>query len=307
MKPSLDIVIPLYNSSQTVEKLIDELKDYAEKSVLDVRCIFVDDGSVDGTYLKTKSYTNQVRLNAQLIRLNKNYGQHTATAIGLSVSTSDFAATIDDDLQHHPGDLDLIYAHMQQSCSDLVYGNFQNKKHNPLRNVGTKILQKILLAGGKDYSLVTSYRLMTKSVASVFVSRQIKAHFIDDFLMEASNNVTACNVQHTSREYGKSGYTFWSLLVFAVKILVLHSSVPLKLISRMGLMMSIVFFLFGCYYIYMKLVFDAAIGFTSLIVAIFFSTGLILFSLGIIGEYIRRIWISKQELDVVIIADKSKS
>lgn len=307
MKPTLDIVIPLYNSSLTVEKLIDELKSYASKSLLDVRCIFVDDGSGDDTYSKTKSYTYQVGLNTQLIRLNKNYGQHTATAIGLAQSTSDFVATIDDDLQHHPSDLDLMLAHMQQSSSDLVYGSFQNKKHYPLRNVGTKILQKILLAGGRDYSLVTSYRLMTKSVASVFVSRQIKTHFIDDFLMEASNNVTSCNVQHKSREHGKSGYTFWSLLVFALKILVLHSSVPLKLISRMGLMMSVVFFLFGCYYIYMKLMYDAAIGFTSLIVAIFFSTGLILFSLGIIGEYIRRIWISKQELDVVIIAEKSKS
>jgi glycosyltransferase involved in cell wall biosynthesis len=307
MKPSLDIVIPLFNSSQTVGKLIDELRDYASKSVLDVRYILVDDGSTDNTYLRAQNSLDQISLSAQLIKLNKNYGQHTATAIGLSLSTSDFAATIDDDLQHHPGDLDQMYAHLQQSKSDLVYGNYQNKYHHPLRNLGTKILQKILLAGGKDYSLVTSYRLMTKSVASVFVSRQIKTHFIDDFLMEASSKVTACNVRHTSREHGKSGYTFWSLLVFAIKILILHSSVPLKLISRMGLIMSIVFFLFGCYYIYMKVKYDAAIGFTSLIVAIFFSTGLILFSLGIIGEYIRRIWISKQELDVVIIAEKSRS
>lgn len=71
----------------------------------------------------------------------------------------------------------------------------------------------------------------------------------------------------------------------------------------MGLVMSLVFFVMGCFYIYDKLVNAVSIGFTSLIVAIFFSTGLILFSLGIIGEYIRRIWVSKQDLDKVIIAE----
>jgi hypothetical protein len=93
----------------------------------------------------------------------------------------------------------------------------------------------------------------------------------------------------------------------AFTILLLHSTLPLRVISRMGLYMSIVFFVLGCLYIYKKIAFDVEIGFTSLIVAIFFKTVLILFSLGIIGEYIRRIWVSKQNLDMVIIADQSTS
>ena len=127
--------------------------------------------------------------------------------------------------------------------------------------------------------------------------------FVDDYLLLGAQKVKSCIVEHHAREQGKSGYTIFKLIKMAVSILLLHSTLPLKIISRLGLWMSIAFFVMGCYYIYKKLVFDAEIGFTSLIVAIFFSTGLILFSLGIIGEYIRRIWVSKQQLDQVIIAE----
>lgn len=307
MKQTLSIIIPLYNSSLTLDKLFVALNNYAQQSVLAVSVIFIDDGSIDDTFIKAKQLLSHQLLPIKLVKLNKNYGQHSATAIGLSLANTDFVATIDDDLQQNPSDLDLMYQQLVQTHADLVYGSYQQKKHHALRNLGTKVLQKILSVDGKDYSMVTSCRLMRKSVASIFVTRQIKTHFVDDFLISSAAKIETCVVKHSERIEGKSGYSFKSLFIFAIKILLLHSSFPLKVISRMGLVMSVLFFLLGCHYIYMKLAFDAALGFTSLIVAIFFSTGLILFSLGIIGEYIRRIWISKQDLDVVIIAENINS
>jgi hypothetical protein len=130
---------------------------------------------------------------------------------------------------------------------------------------------------------------------------------VDDYLLLGAVCVKSCLVEHNERTTGNSGYTIAKLTKMAFTILLLHSTLPLRVISRMGLYMSIVFFVLGCLYIYKKIAFDVEIGFTSLIVAIFFSTGLILFSLGIIGEYIRRIWVSKQNLDMIIIADQSTS
>jgi glycosyltransferase involved in cell wall biosynthesis len=298
----LDIVIPVYNSGQSTSLLIQKLNEFNLKGDFKLHVIFVNDGSTDNTEVILIRQLAQANFTHKIIVLAQNYGQHTATAVGLSFSENQFVATIDDDLQHHPEELKTLYTHLTETKSDLVYGKFHEKKHHLLRNLGTLTLQKILELDGRDYSMVTSYRFMKSSVIAVFKTRHLKTHFIDDFFLLASSKTSTCNVTHQTRTHGNSGYSFGSLLTMALKIIFLHSSLPLKIISRMGLILSLVFFVLGCFYIYQKLVYDIAIGFTSLIVAIFFSTGLILFSLGIIGEYIRRIWISKQELDKVIIA-----
>lgn len=303
----VDVVIPVYNSSETVATLVDRLNSWAAKTTLEPHVIFVDDGSRDATFMHLGRQLEQAAFPYSLIRLARNYGQHTATATGFSVSTAGLVATLDDDLQHDPSDIDKLFACMQQTGSDLVYGSFAAKKHHATRNFGTRLLQWLLRIEGRDYSMVTSFRLMRSHVISTFRHKQDRTHFIDDFLLLASSSVSSCAISHAGRLHGRSGYTMAGLFKMASLILILHSSVPLRLISRMGLVMSLVFFVLGCYYIYDKLFNDVSIGFTSLIVAIFFSTGLILFSLGIIGEYIRRIWTARQELDRVIIAESCRS
>jgi glycosyltransferase involved in cell wall biosynthesis len=299
----LDIIIPVYKSAASIGLLIQQLNEFSTNHAFKLHVIFVNDASPDDTQTLLDEHLKHAKFRHKTIRLAQNYGQHTATAIGLYYAESGLVATIDDDLQHHPDDFVTLYNHMLKSGSDLVYGNFEEKKHHTIRNMGTRVLQNILKLDGRDYSMVTSFRLMKSSVLSVFKNRQMKTHFIDDFFLLASSKTSSHQVSHQERVFGNSGYSFISLLKMAIKILFLHSSLPLKIISRMGLFLSLVFFVLGCFYIYQKLVYDVSIGFTSLIVAIFFSTGLILFSLGIIGEYIRRIWISKQELDKVIIAE----
>lgn len=300
---SLDIVIPVYNSEKSLDLLINKLDIWVKQSTFKVTIIFVNDLSTDGTLNKLTQLVKLVSFDYQIIKLAQNYGQHTATAVGFNYAQSDYIATIDDDLQHEIFELDNLFSCLLNTNSDLVYGHFKTKKHYFFRNLGTKVLQIILKLGGRDYSMVTSYRMMKKSVIAVFKTNQSKIYFIDDFLLLGASKVNVCTVNHTPRIHGDSGYSFLKLSKMAITILLLHSSIPLKIISRMGLVMAFCFFVLGCFYIYQKLAFDVEIGFTSLIVAIFFSTGLILFSLGIIGEYIRRIWVSKQNLDKVIIAE----
>lgn len=302
----LDLVIPVYNSERTIALLVRKLNEWALNAPFKLHVIFVDDGSRDNTFIKLNEELKHVSFSFQTIKLAQNYGQHTATATGFFMSRSQLVATIDDDLQHDPSDLEQLYTCLVNGNHDLVYGSFAEKKHHATRNFGTRLLQSVLKFEGRDYSMVTSYRIMKSPVISIFKNKQTKTHFIDDFLLLSASSVSSCTISHASRSQGRSGYTFGSLVKMASVILVLHSSLPLKIISRMGLIMSLAFFVMGCFYIYDKLVNAVSIGFTSLIVAIFFSTGLILFSLGIIGEYIRRIWVSKQDLDKVIIAEICK-
>lgn len=297
----LDIVIPVYNSGSVVAELVKRLNEWSETIDFSYRVIFVDDGSMDDSC--------QVILSAQknfeykLVRLARNYGQHTATAIGLGLANAPIVATMDDDLQHDPFELTKMIQCLKDEKSDLVFGTYDRKRHSFVRNMGSLMLKKIFQLEGFDYSGVTSFRLMKSSVTQSFRHLKDPIIFIEEYLVRNAKNISICEIKHSKRAVGNSSYSNWKLFKFALKIVLFHSALPLKFTTRFGLLMSIFFFITGCYYIYDKVVNDVQLGFTSIIVAIFFSTGLLLMSIGIIGEYVRKIWISQNKQDQIVILE----
>lgn len=298
----LDIIIPVYNSSLNITSLIERLNSWANETNYKFQVIFIDDCSTDNSIEKIISEPKAFEF--KLIRLAKNYGQHTATAVGLSKSSAHYVATIDDDLQHDPFELEKLMKTLINENVDLVYGVYHKKEHSAFRNLGSSLLKRILRLAGLNYNTTTSFRLMKSKVTKTFKNNNVTSViFIDEYLNKIAKNQSSCLVHHFSRNEGQSTYTTWKLIKFALKIILFHTAVPLRFITRFGLVMAIVFFMFGFYFIYNKIVNNVPLGYTSLIVALFFSTGMILLSLGIIGEYIRKIWISQNKLDQVIILE----
>lgn len=304
MAVTLSIVIPVYRSEPTIHKLVEQLNNWRKTIDYEIELIFVNDFSPDNSERILTKLLEHEKLPCKCISLAKNYGQHTATAIGFMHCNGDYIATMDDDLQHSPEDIDTLLKYLIQSESDLVYGNFEIKKHHLLRNTGTRLLQWVLSKEGRNFSMVTSLRVMKKQVLQLLPKEPQRVFFLDDVLLLSSGRVNSVAVNHYKRANGKSTYSWFKLFNLALSILLLHSSFPLRLISRIGLLISSIFFCIGSYYLYKKWMYDAVLGYTSIIVSIFFSTGLILFSLGIIGEYIRRIWEHIQRLDRVVIERK---
>lgn len=306
---TLDIVIPLYKSRPTLESLIAKLNEWISlgQNGLETRVIFVEDGSGDGTYDFLLSLKSSIRFHFKAIRLMKNYGQHTAISVGLSASTSDLVAIMDDDLQHDPFEIDNLIDELKTSDADLVYGIYKKKKHNVVRNLSSRILKQITKSNAVDFSNVTSFKVMRSHVLTTVKLQSSPIIFVDVYLLENAGKVSVCKVNHAKRAAGESTYSNRKLIQLTLGILLFHSSLPLKMIIRFGLLISIVFFGMSCYYIYQKLFNDVEMGFTSIIVSIFLSTGLILVSLGIIGEYIRRIWIAQSNLERVVIAEKEQT
>ena len=298
----LDIVIPVYNSSLNVSSLIERLNLWANETTYKFQVIFVDDCSNDNSIKKIISEPKAFEY--KLIQLAKNYGQHTATAVGLSKSSAPYVATIDDDLQHDPFELENLLKMLIHEDVDLVYGVYQKKEHAAFRNFGSSLLKRILRLAGLNYNMVTSFRLMKSKVTKTFKNTSVTSIiFIDEYLTKIAKNQSSCLVNHFSRKEGQSNYSTWKLVKFALKIILFHTAIPLRFITRFGLVMAIVFFMFGFYFTYNKIANNVPLGYSSLIVALFFSTGMILLSLGIIGEYIRKIWISQNKLDQVIILE----
>lgn len=304
MAVTLSIVIPVYRSEPTIHKLVEQLNNWRKTIDYEIELIFVNDFSPDNSERILTKLLEHEKLPCKCISLAKNYGQHTATTIGFMHCNGDYIATMDDDLQHSPEDIDTLLKYLIQSESDLVYGNFELKKHHLLRNAGTRLLQWVLSKEGRNFSMVTSLRVMKKQVLQLLPKEPQRVFFLDDVLLLSSGRVNSVAVNHYKRANGKSTYSWFKLFNLALSILLLHSSFPLRLISRIGLLISSIFFCIGSYYLYKKWMYDAVLGYTSIIVSIFFSTGLILFSLGIIGEYIRRIWEHIQRLDRVVIERK---
>jgi glycosyltransferase involved in cell wall biosynthesis len=299
---SLDLVIPLYNSSAITPQLIQRLNEWCASIDFEVKVIFVDDGSSRSSWeIIRKAEKNFAH---RYIGLAKNYGQHTATAMGLSYCEAPLVATMDDDLQHDPFELNKMMEKMEQSKADLVFGTFQEKQHSFLRNLGSGLLKWIFSHEKLDYSSITSFRLMKKHVARPFIKINKPIVFIEEYLLRSATKKVSCPIRHGKRE-SNSSYSYRNLFRFALKIVLYHSSFPLKFIIRLGLLTAVACFFMACYFIYKKWAYGAYVGFSALIVSIFFSTGILMVTLGIIGEYIRRIWINQHELDRIMVLEES--
>lgn len=303
----LDIVIPLYKSKHNIKSLVERLEEWRKTIDFSFQVIFVVDGCPENSFEQIQETIKEVQVDAQILNLAKNYGQQTATAIGFSVCTAPYVATIDDDLQHDPFQLNILFEKLKDEQADLVYGVYIKKKHSFFRNAGSQLLKRLLYSKTKDYSMVTSFRMMKASTCAKFKNSVSPVLFVDEHLMESANKTSTCLVEHSARSIGKSSYSNWKLFKLATEILLFHSSFPLKMIIRFGFTMSFIFFVVGCYFIWQKLANNVQLGFTSIIVAIFFSAGMILLSLGIIGEYIRKIWVAQNQLDQVKIAERCKN
>lgn len=294
-----NIVVPVYNASQHIDKLLDELEQlFHEKKF---KLILVDDGSTDATHSRLLEILDNYSFITELVRLGKNTGQHSATLIGLQYVQGEFAVTIDDDLQHRPSEIKKLVEAYYQTGADLIYGIYENKKHSFYRNMGSWLLKRIVRFSNPKLVNITSFRLIKSEIIQPFKHSQQPIVFIDEYLINASLSTQFVTVQHNKRIDGKSTYSNQRLIRFALNIILFHSTIPLQFITKLGILMSVTFLGIGGYFIWQKIFEGAQIGFTSIIVAIFFSSGLILFALGIIGEYIRKIWIAQNSLCTIFI------
>lgn len=302
--PELDIVIPLYKAEAHLKALLDRLQEWIDFSGRKVRIILVDDGSMDHTFSTLKTLKPLYSFEILGLRLTVNYGQMAATACGLSYAEAPLIATMDDDLQHDPFELEKLIKKMEEDEADLVYGTFAQRKHPFFRTAGSRLLKFLLLEKNRDYTQATSFRLMKSGTAAIFKNINTPVKYIEQYFLHYASIKSSCVVAHGSRAQGRSQYSVYRLFNLSVEFLLFHSSLPLKFITRLGIFMSVVFFVMGLYFIYRKLFHFTEIGYTSIIVSIFFSTGLIMLSLGIIGEYIRRIWLNQNNLERLIVSEE---
>lgn len=284
------VVVPVFNSCESLVELTEGIFRVFDALARSFQIIFVDDRSTDTSWEILQTLKQKHPHIITLVRLNKNFGQHNATLCGMQLATGDKIITIDDDLQNPPAEIEKLIAWHDIHGNDVVYGISQVKKHHFLRTLGSQLIKFFSGKLRKTPGEGSSFRLISKSLADKLRQNSSFFVFIDEILLWYTDNIAFVEVKHLPRKYNHSGYTARKLWSMVTNLVIFYTDFPLKLMVYGGFFASFISFVLGIIFIIKKLFFNVPLGYTSLIVAILFSTSVILFSLGIIGEYLSRIY-----------------
>jgi len=287
------IVIPCYNSARTIGKVVEETS--AEMKRLGktpFEFVLTDDCSPDGgeTLQVLRDLADQYD-NVKIIELARNGGQHNATMAALNYAEGDVIISMDDDGQTHCSQLSRLFEKFDEGF-DLVFGYYEDKKHSGFRNFGSWVnyeTVRILIGKPKDMK-TSSYWITRKYVRDYLVEYTSPFTHLQGLFLRtvAHEKIASVPVEHFDRAYGKSNYTLRKLLSLWSNIMG-FSTVPLRIAQRVGLFFSAAGIIGAIVVFINKLINPSvAVGWSSMMVALFFFSGVIIFFLGLIGEYIGR-------------------
>ncbi|MFA5417115.1 MAG: glycosyltransferase family 2 protein [Bacteroidales bacterium] len=289
MNKDFSVIVPVYNSVDSLEELFIRLKDFFEGIGKSYEVIFVEDGGTDGSWGLLKKMKKAHPLLIKAIKLDRNFGQHNATLCGFEFAIGKQIVTIDDDLQNPPEEIAKLIETAEKQHNAVTYGIYAKKQHSFARNVMSKSVKtssKYFHHGSKNGS---SFRLMDRKIVDKILNHRINFVFIDEIISWYTDNIGFVYVKHVKRKHHRSGYSSIGLFKLAANLTYFYSNIPLKIMVYSGFTISIISFLIAVKFIIQKLYYNVPLGYTSVIVTILFSTSIIVFSLGIIGGYLSRI------------------
>ena len=289
--PGLSIVIPVYNSAKSLPVLLIALSQTIPDLAYEYEVILVNDGSKDNSW---DVIQNLMQMYPIIVGINlmRNYGQHNATLCGIRSAHYEIVVTLDDDLQNPPGEISILLAKLEEGC-DVVYGAPQKIRQNVWRTFASQIIRLVLqnVMGsdvGRQVSPFRAFRTSIRDAFSNFASPSVSG---DVLLTWGATRFAAVSVRHEARQIGTSTYTFGKLMSLAVNMLTGFSTLPLRLASMIGFFFTffgvgVLVYVIGRYIINGGSI--VGFPFLSSVIAIF--SGATLFALGIMGEYLARIY-----------------
>ncbi len=302
----ISFVIPCYRSEHTLPRVIAEIQEKMKTMEQYGYDIFlVNDCSPDDT-LGTIRRLCEAHENIRGIDFAKNFGQHSALMAGLRHSDGDYVVCLDDDGQTPADQVDRLIDKLEEGY-DAVYARYDHKQHSAFRNLGSKVNERMTRSMlGKPADLyISSYFAAKRFVVEDMIRYENSYPYIIGLVLRATRNITNVPVDHREREEGSSGYTFKKLFSLWFNGFTAFSVKPLRIATALGAVCAAAGFLYGFYTIIKRLINPAVpMGFSSLMSALVFFGGMIMLMLGLIGEYIGRIYISLNNSPQYVIREK---
>ncbi|MBR1930173.1 MAG: glycosyltransferase family 2 protein [Lachnospiraceae bacterium] len=302
----VSFVIPCYRSEHTLAGVVAEIEEKM-KTMTEYthEIILINDCSPDNTLeVIRKLCAENTRIKG--ISFARNFGQHAALMAGLRQSDGDYVVCLDDDGQTPADEVDKLLAQLEEGF-DAVYAKYEHKHHSAFRNLGSKVnelMTRIMLEKPAEL-YVSSYFAVRRFVVEDMIRYENSYPYVIGLVLRTTKNITNVVVEHRDRREGTSGYTLSKLFGLWFNGFTAFSVKPLRIATAVGGCSAALGFLYGLYTIIKRLVNPAVpMGFSSTMAAIVFFGGMIMVMLGLIGEYIGRIYISMNNSPQYVIRER---
>lgn len=293
MTPALSFVIPLYYSAETIVPLVKAIEALEVEGGHEI--VLVNDGSRDATAGICRELIREARVPITLVNHARNYGEHNAVLTGYRHARGAHIVNLDDDGQNPPAEALRLWRHARDESVDVVYGHYLDKKHSPFRNLGSWLTNRMtdLVLDKPAGFYLSSFRCV-----NAFVAREVARHhgpypYIDGLILQVTQNIGAIEVQHDERSAGQSGYNLRRLVRLWASTFVNFSVMPLRLATLLGLLMAIGGLAGLAIVFYLRLTHQGPdYGWGTLMGALLVFSGTQLVMLGLIGEYLGRMFLT---------------
>lgn len=308
MKKKISVIMACYNSERTVDIVVRQIVDTLEnQDEYSYEIILSNDGSVDHTWEKISNLARKNK-NITAINLSQNFGQHSALMSAYREVTGDFIVGLDDDGEHDPREMFKLIDKLEEGydyvCAD--YGNHSSQ----FRTFGTRMnnwMAKVLI-GKPDNIDFSSFFVMRRFVVDEIIRYEQPFPYVAGLLLRATKNITSIPMERHERLCGKSGYNLKKMIHLWMNGFTAFSIKPLRAATVLGGLTALAGFVSTIIIIIRKLVSQIGVpGYASTIACILFCSGMIMIMLGVIGEYIGRIYISINNAPQYVIREKVKN
>jgi undecaprenyl-phosphate 4-deoxy-4-formamido-L-arabinose transferase len=290
-KLDISVVIPIFNAENTLVELNHQLISFLNGKNILYEVIYVDDHSSDSSWeILQDLQANNISI-VKVIRLAKNVGQHESLMCGLNFSKGESIVTMDDDLEHSPGDIEVLLEAKKVSNSSILYGMYPSDKSQRVRRMLKRAYRFLSKSEGINKAEGSSFRLLDASIVNNIKKHEYSFIWLDEMFLWYNPNPEFVQLNRVENGANKvSRYSLFKLIGLTFNVMLYTTTIPLRLFIYVGFSLSVINFLIGTFYIIKKLALGSQVGYTSLIVSILFTSGIILIGIGIIGIYLSRLY-----------------
>lgn len=293
MPPALSFVVPLYYSADTIVPLVREIEGLAVEGGHEL--VLVNDGSRDATAARCRELLRDARIPVTFVSHARNFGEHNAVITGYRHARGAYIVNLDDDGQNPPAEALRLWQYAKVQGLDVVYGHYADKRHSAWRNLGSWFTNRLtdwVLDKPRGFYL-SSFRCVSAFVAKEVAEHQGPFPYIDGLILQVTQDIGALEVQHAARSAGHSGYDLRRLVRLWISTFVNFSIMPLRLATLLGMLMALGGLLGLAVVFYLRFTGKGPdYGWGTLMGALLVFSGTQLVMLGLIGEYLGRMFLA---------------